>query len=75
MAAAGPLGSRPSGISRNEKKRRSTLESLGAPLNGLSAVKEIIFKYKMDVVYDPATTSRRRRIEWPALDSTLEDPR
>lgn len=43
------------------------------PLDGLSAVEEMIFKYKMDVIYDPAITSRRRRIEWPALDSTLED--
>ena len=75
MAAARSSGSRPSGTSRNKKKRRSTLESLGSavPLHGPSTVEDIIFKYILDVVYDPAITSRRRRLEWPALDSTLED--
>ena len=32
----------------------------------------MIFQYKMDVFYDPTIISRRRRIEWPTLDSSLE---
>jgi hypothetical protein len=33
------------------------------PINGMTAVEEMIFRDKIDVCYDPRYAARRRRIE------------
>ena len=43
----------------------------GAPTSLLSVVNTLIFRDAIDVLYDPAVTHRRRRIEWPSLDINL----
>ena len=43
----------------------------GAPTSLLSIVNSLIFRDAIDVLYDPAVTHRRRRIEWPSLDLNL----
>src|SRR5580698_9796505 len=34
-------------------------------------VEQIVFREKIDVLYDPAITSSRRRIEYPSLDNIV----
>ncbi|OJJ84395.1 uncharacterized protein ASPGLDRAFT_35659 [Aspergillus glaucus CBS 516.65] len=43
------------------------------PLDGMSAVEELIFREKVDVLYDPKVCARRHRIEWPTSDSLIRD--
>lgn len=43
------------------------------PLDGMSAVEELIFREKVDVLYDPKVCARRRRIEWPTSDALIRD--
>ncbi|KAN0081995.1 hypothetical protein V8E54_003293 [Elaphomyces granulatus] len=42
-------------------------------LSGMTAVEELIFRDKISIVYDPRISSRRRRIEWPTVDSVVRD--
>jgi hypothetical protein len=44
-------------------------------LDSMTAVEDMIFRDKVDVVYDAAAAvcSRRRRIEWPTLDPHVRD--
>lgn len=41
------------------------------PVDGMTAVEELIFKDKIDIVYDPCVSSRRRRPEWPTTDANI----
>lgn len=43
------------------------------PLNGMTVVEDMVFRDKVDVVYDPRVSSRRRRIEWPTMDPNVRD--
>lgn len=43
------------------------------PLDGISAVEELIFREKVDVLYDPKVCARRHRIEWPTSDALIRD--
>lgn len=36
-----------------------------------TAVEDMIFRDKIDVLYDPQITSRRRRIEWPSMNPDM----
>lgn len=42
-----------------------------APLDGMTLVEELIFRDKIDVLYDPRVSARRRRIEWPTVDPNV----
>jgi len=37
----------------------------------MAAVREMIFRDKIDVCYDPRNATRRRRIEWPTADNNV----
>lgn len=41
------------------------------PVDGMTAVEELTFREKKDVVYDPRVSARRRRIEWPTIDEEV----
>lgn len=43
----------------------------GSPTSMQSVVKNMIFRDSIDVLYDPAATHRRRRIEWPTQNADL----
>lgn len=43
----------------------------GSPTSLTSHVNTMIFRDSVDVLYDPALTHRRRRIEWPSLNLNL----
>ncbi|KAF2809617.1 uncharacterized protein BDZ99DRAFT_520959 [Mytilinidion resinicola] len=46
-------------------------QSYIAPNDLTQLVEEMVFREKIDFLYDPAVTSSRRRIEVPALDETI----
>ncbi|PGH05607.1 hypothetical protein AJ79_06774 [Helicocarpus griseus UAMH5409] len=41
------------------------------PITGMTAVEEMVFRDKIDVLYDPSVSSRRRRIEWSTIDPNI----
>lgn len=43
----------------------------GSPTSMQSIVRNMIFRDSIDVLYDPAATHRRRRIEWPTQNTDL----
>lgn len=42
-------------------------------VNGVTAVEELIFRDKIDIVYDHCVSSRRRRPEWPTTDANIRN--
>ncbi|MCJ1458405.1 hypothetical protein MMC28_008777 [Mycoblastus sanguinarius] len=43
----------------------------GDPINPETSMSSLVFRNLVDVVYDPAATARRRRIEWPTSNTAL----
>ena len=44
-----------------------------SPIDGMTAIEDLIFRSKTDIDYDPSIGHRRRRIEWPLQDSKVQD--
>lgn len=42
-----------------------------APLSGMSAVEDIVFRRKIDILFDPKDALGRRRVEWPTGDTNV----
>lgn len=43
---------------------------IAPPLDGMSAVEDMVFRKKVDVLFDPQNSSCRRRMEWPTGDQS-----
>ncbi|KKK26856.1 hypothetical protein ARAM_003456 [Aspergillus rambellii] len=43
------------------------------PVDGMTILEELIFRDKVDILYDPCVSSRRRRREWPTTDQAILD--